>query len=193
LEKRIDELLNEIEISSAFKKWVFEQLREENERETDVWIRKRAELQKEYNQNEAMIESLTDNFLKKIIESETYQTSKKRYESKREHLSEEIKNYEERKDDWLAKIEKIFDFAHTARESFRDGGREKKREILIGLGSNLTLKDRKLLLEIRKPFTRIKKAVERERPILQKFGTLQIGLEKVKSPSKEELVSIWGG
>ena len=193
LEKRIDGLLDEIEISPAFKEWVFTQLRKENERETDVWIRKRAELQKEYNQNEAMIESLTDNFLKKIIDSETYQTSKKRYETKREHLSDEIKNYEERKDDWLAKIEKIFDFAHTARETFRDGGREKKREILVGLGSNLTLKDKELLLDIKKPFVRVQRAVERERPILQKFGTLKVGLDKIKSPQREELFTIWGG
>ena len=193
LEKRIDELLDGIEISPAFNEWVFRQLRKENKRETDVWIRKRAELQKEYNQNEAMIESLTDNFLKKIIDAETYKTSKQRYEANREHLEEEIKNYEERKDDWLVKIEALFHFAKTAREDFTNKGRNTKRSILVGLGSNLIIKDKKLLLEIKKPFVSIQKAVERERPILQRFGTPQAGLGKAKSSSKEELISIWGG
>ena len=85
-----------------------------------------------------MIESLTDNFLKKLIDADTYQSSKKRYESKREHLNNSINQYEHQKDDWLEKVEKIFTFAVEARSAIQTGHRDTKRKILVALGKDFS-------------------------------------------------------
>lgn len=193
LEEQIDRILDSIEISPAFQDWIFKQIKKENNTENETFQRKRAQLQKQYSENEAMIESLTDNLIKKVIDSETYQTSKQRYESKRRHLKSKIENYEQNKDDWITKIEAVFNFAKEARLSFAEGDRDTKRQIFVALGSNLILKSRKLLLEIKKPFISIQKAVEKERPLLKRFEPVKNDLHKAKSPYYEELITTWGG
>jgi len=53
---------------------------------------------------------------------------------------------------WLELSEQIFEFASTARDRFEKGDSKVKKEILDAIGSNLTLKDKKLIIEARKPF-----------------------------------------
>lgn len=58
---------------------------------------------------------------------------------------------------WLDIAEKTFDFACHARQWFAKGAPEEKGQILQVLGSNLTLKDKKLSLDLKKPFLWIEK------------------------------------
>jgi hypothetical protein len=48
--------------------------------------------------------------------------------------------------------EKVFEFACTVQDRFAKGDSKTKKEILATIGSNLTLKDKKLNIEARKPF-----------------------------------------
>jgi hypothetical protein len=60
---------------------------------------------------------------------------------------------------WLDLSEKTFDFASTARDRFANGDSEVKREILFAIGSNLTLKDKQLFIEAKKPFLLLEKSL----------------------------------
>lgn len=56
---------------------------------------------------------------------------------------------------------RTFDYAHSAREWFKKGSPERQTEILAEIGSNLTLKDRKLLIEARKRYAALLHALPR--------------------------------
>ena len=55
-------------------------------------------------------------------------------------------------DECLRRSEKAFEFANTAQKRFATGDFEAKKEILTAIGSNLTLKDKILMIEAAKPF-----------------------------------------
>ena len=60
---------------------------------------------------------------------------------------------------WFAFSAKTFEFACNARAWFENGDLKVKKEILSAIGSNLVLKDKKLLLEARIPFLLIEKSL----------------------------------
>ena len=62
-------------------------------------------------------------------------------------IDEELRGTEDRAEKWLELTEMAFDFATNAQVYFRTGDLRKKRDILMTLGTNLVLKDQKLLLE----------------------------------------------
>jgi len=55
--------------------------------------------------------------------------------------------------------EKIFEFACSAPAHFTAGDSATKKEILASVGSNLTLKDKKLCIEATKPFVILEKSL----------------------------------
>ena len=67
-------------------------------------------------------------------------------------LEELIGDAGQRIGEQLRLSEKTFDFACTAQERFAKGNAMTKKEMLVTLGSNLTLKDKILFIEARKPF-----------------------------------------
>jgi hypothetical protein len=52
---------------------------------------------------------------------------------------------------WLDRAEKMLEFAETAKNRFELAGMDDKREILAGLGLNLSLFDKKLSITLTKP------------------------------------------
>jgi site-specific DNA recombinase len=193
LEDQVNDLLDSIEISPAYEEWVFRQLRDDNKKETAKLIGERSQLQKQFNDNEAMIENLTDKLLKKVVSDVDYKIHLKRFEERREHLRKEMQNYDERKDNWLDEVEKAFELARDARKLFVKGGRDEKRKALIEIGSNLLLKNQVVLVEAKIPYISIRDAVEKERPILRRFEPANQGLDKLKKASLEKLIPIWSG
>jgi len=58
-------------------------------------------------------------------------------------------------------VEKTFDFACSAREWFAAGDLTVKKEILSTIGSNLTLRDKMLCIEAKKPFLILEQSLSR--------------------------------
>lgn len=79
--------------------------------------------------------------------------------------------------------EQTFEFACAARTQFAKGDGTTKKEILLTIGSNLMLKDKKLCIEARKPFFILEKSLsadERENePIEPEYTSLP---ERQKEP-----------
>jgi len=51
--------------------------------------------------------------------------------------------------------EEAFEFARSARRKFLEGDFRAKKQVLVTMGSNLTLMDKKLIVEAKKPFVLI--------------------------------------
>ena len=67
-------------------------------------------------------------------------------------LEKTINDVSSQVEECLSRSEKAFEFAHTAQKRFAKGDFGTKKEILMAIGSNLTLKDKILMIEATKPF-----------------------------------------
>jgi DNA invertase Pin-like site-specific DNA recombinase len=159
LERQIDEVLSRIQISEGFKNWAIKYLKEENEKETALRktilsSQKRAYdncLKKLNNLLQLKISPL--NADGSLLSDEEYAKRKTELVKEKARLEEALNDTDRGADRWLEIAEKAFDFACHARYWFANGTPEEKSQILQALGSNLILKDKKLEIELKKPFT----------------------------------------
>ncbi len=162
LESQIDKLLATISISKDFKQWAIEYLREENKKEITSFESVVASRRKAFD---ACITKLNNLFQLKISphNSNGGLISDEEYGKKKAELLREKARLEELLNDgsatlvnWLETGEKVFDFALHSRHWFKYGSPQEKFVILKSLGSNLTLRDKKLVFEPHIPFEAIK-------------------------------------
>lgn len=73
-------------------------------------------------------------------------------------MEELLRDAGHRVDQWLRSSEEVFEFACTARTRFENGDAKTKKQILAAIGSNLSLKNKKLCIEARKPFFMLEKS-----------------------------------
>jgi site-specific DNA recombinase len=159
LESQIDEILSRIQISEAFKNWAIKYLKEENEREVSA---REMILSSQRRAYDSCLKKLNNLLQLKIspLNSDGSLLSDEEYARRKAELIKEKARLEEvlgdtggRVNHWLEIAEKTFDFACHARHWFKNGTPEEKSQILQALGSNLILKDKKLLIQLKKPFT----------------------------------------
>ena len=158
LERQIDGLLAQIQISEAFKNWALKYLKEEAEREKMDYDEILASQKRAYTNCLKKLDNLFQlkisplNVDGSLISDEEYAKKKAELVREKARLEEAMERLKKQENRWLEAIEKTFDFACHARYWFRNGTPEEKTQILRSIGSNLTLKDGKLEIELKKPF-----------------------------------------
>jgi site-specific DNA recombinase len=157
LEKQIDGFLGRIQISQRFKAWAIKYLHELYQQESAS----RNDILK--SQQKAHQECLRriDNLVKLKTSAHNadgtllsdVEYGRQRFELLKEKssLEELLRDTGHRVARWVELSEKTFEFACTARDRFAKGDVQTKKEILAAVGSNLTLKDKKLRIEALKP------------------------------------------
>lgn len=158
LEKQIHELLGWISISQQFKDWAVKYLHELHEMDGASQQEIVQSQQKAYKECQAQIEALL-NFKMSPANRDGSLLSDAEYAERRGQLlkikttiEDQLKNAGERKEQVLKLARQTFEFACEVQERFAKGDSQTKKEILATLSSNLILKDKKLLIEARKPF-----------------------------------------
>ena len=163
MEKQIDEVLSRIQISKRFKDLALQYLREENDKE----IASRADIiNSQRRAYDGCLKKLDNLFQLKIspsndngnlLSDEDYAKRKAELIKEKIRLEAILNDTSGRIEKWLDIAENTFDFACNARSMFEIGDFETKSQILQTLGSNLTLKDKKLSIDLKKPFSVIEK------------------------------------
>ena len=146
LERQALQTLERIEIPSSFHKWAIKQLKAEHQQEKQD----RSHIFESYNKALNSCVSKLDTLFNMRLNNEI---SEDEYRAKKNDLLREKNKYEEllsdsnqRVETWLDRAESLFSFAETAKEEFKNGSPEKRRQILSCLGSNLILQDKKLMI-----------------------------------------------
>ena len=156
IDKQILEKLNNIKISEDIKNWYLEQLEEANKSESEEQILILENLQKEQTNYQKKIHNLLQ---LKISPNNTNGEILNDYEFSRENekLREELNKIElrivelkNRTENWTNLAIKTFNFACYAKHHYENGSIEDKKSILIGLSSNLIIKDKKVLISLPK-------------------------------------------
>lgn len=165
LERQIDKELFKITILPEFKKWALQKLNRDNDKE----IKERATIyqsyQRQFNETQKQIDSLTQMRYRDLISDEEYLSEKSKLFKKREEFKTMLENTETRADKWLELGEKMYDFAVYAREAFNTGNSQTKREVLACLGKAIKIKDKRLELEFNDwlvPIAKHYKNIEKE-------------------------------
>jgi len=158
LEQHVDAFLATISISEAFKAWAIRYLHEVNDQEVtarkDIFSAQR----RAYDACVQRLENLLrlklapENADGGLLSDEEYRDQKSRLLAEKTRLEEKLRDVEHRVEQWAAIAEQTFVFACHARAWFAQGSLEDKRQILMAVGSNLVLQDKKLTIEAKKPF-----------------------------------------
>jgi len=172
LEKQINEHLARISISQQFKDWAIKHLHVLHAQESATQSTIIETQQKVYQECLARIDSLL-NLKTSPGNKDGSLLSDSEYAQRRGNLLKEKAALEKlfndaghRVEQQLKLSEQTFEFACIVQERFAKGDPKTKKEILATVGSNLTLMDKKLLIEARKPFIILGNTLSPETPVI---------------------------
>lgn len=160
LEKQIANELALLEIPEDFKEWALERLKEMNAKEVEDRDRLYGSQRRAYEKSVRKLSNLIDMRANSEIDETEFRERKEALSQEKQRLQDQLKDTDNRIDNWLEVAERGFDFAERARTAFINGSVEKKREILAALGSNLTIKDKKLNIDLDNVLFPIRKIAE---------------------------------
>ncbi len=160
LEKQIDAYLARIQINEKYLQWAIKHLKKAHQIETVTRKKILNSQQKEYTNLSAKLDRLLELRMNNEITEEEYKTQKAKLMQEKQKYHELLNDTNERQNKWLELTEKTFNFCCYARYWFAKGDPRTKREILATLGSNLTLKDKKLNIQASEPFMIIEQGLQ---------------------------------
>ena len=158
IERQINDFIARISISVKFKDWAIRYLHEIHSQDAKSQADIMKSQEQAYNSCLGQIEGLVtlktspDNKDGSLLSDMEYARRRNQLMKQKLVLEESLKNIGQRLEESLRLAEQTFEFACTVQERFAKGDAKVKKAILHAIGSNLTLKDKKLLIEARKPF-----------------------------------------
>lgn len=172
LERQIVNLLKRIRIPNDFVKWAFEVIREENKQEAKGRDLISATQKKTHTDCIKKLDNLIDMRASEEIDSEEFAKKKSELMKEKLHLEELINDTNKRTDDWINNAETFFNFAANAKKRFEEGTLDVKKSILTALGSNLLIKDKKLLIQTQKPLLLAEEVVPEANKLMKRLEPL---------------------
>lgn len=165
LNEQAEQEISKITILPEFRDWSLEILRESNDRE----IEDRGKVYESQHLTLIKIQTELDNLTKMryrdLINDDEFTKERNILQEQIVNLKEKLRGTETRAENWLDLAERAFQFATNARKAFIAGDIQMKKEILMALGSNPTIKDGKLNIQANewlKPITEWSSAFENE-------------------------------
>ena len=178
LEQQIAEILKSIKIPPEFHTWAMSVLKEQNVIEARSNATVLMNQRREYDAVCSKLNNLIDLRAGGEITAEEFLSRKTVLTQEKARLELLVNDVHQRADEWFETADKYFTFAERAHDTFMSGSLETKKEILATLGSNLTLKDRKLNVQLPKPLEVMQKASTETRKIHARFEPLKSPVNK---------------
>jgi len=173
LEKQVSEYLERIYVPKAILDlWV-----EYIEKSTNAEMKEAWEIRQSLTNSlkgcVRKLENLNQMRLRDLISDEEYIKEKKKLIDEKIALEEAIKNDGEIVDEVNRETIDAVVFAHVAMERFKNGSLSEKRTILGKIGSNLTLKGKKLIINAATPFTFLQNSLPSVREEFERIEPLK--------------------
>ncbi len=148
LDRQIDDYLARIQISERFRDWAIKYLHELYTKESTARSDIIQAQQQAYRQclgridNMIKLKTSSGNTDGSLLSDEEYGRQRLELLKEKAGLEELLRDAGHQVEQGLKRSEKIFHVACTARDRFGKGDSKTKKEILLQIGSNLTLKDK---------------------------------------------------
>jgi DNA invertase Pin-like site-specific DNA recombinase len=147
LEKQIEKEIEKCTILPEFRDWALEDMKEDNNKEIADGTTIRAMQRKSLAETEKELDNVTQMRYRDLIDDETFLRTRDMLRNNLAQLKAKLREPEDPTVRWHDLDEKGFNFAAYARKTFIVGTLEQKKEILVALGQNPTIKDKKLSIE----------------------------------------------
>jgi site-specific DNA recombinase len=146
LEQEIDEELAKYTILPEFRDIALEILNREHKVEVNDRTTIYKNQQKHQVKVQEQIDKLTNQLTRGVVDEDDYIRQRDALKKQLTDATNDVQCTEQRAGDWLELTEKAFNFATYARTNFSNGDAQTRKNILMSLGTNLQLKDNKLML-----------------------------------------------
>ena len=189
LERQIVAELAKLQIPADFKEWAVARLRQMNKQEVSDREQIYGNQRREYEACVRRMDNLIDMRANGEITEGEFKDKKTALLAEKERFQDLLKDTDRRVENWLEVAERGFDFAEKAAivfaEAKKNDNLEAKREIFAALGSDLTLKDKKLNVSLDNLLFPIQTAAKESRKVTAR-------LEPTKKPmNKKEIGQIY--
>lgn len=193
LEEQIEQELAKITILPEFREWALESLGKDHENEVQKRTKIFESLTQAVKDNQEQIDNLTRMRTRDLIDDHEYMRERTRLKDEQAKLRDEVEKVENRADRWLELTEETFNFATYAHSAFLKGDLQRKKEIMMALGSNPTILDGKLSIEAHPwlvPIVNEYPALEAE---YHRLETMKNSEDKHKTDAFDHVSSIGSG
>lgn len=197
LEKTADVELQKFEIDETFRDWAIEHLNKLNKIEVTDREKIRGSLKVAYDDCVKKIDNLlslkisVQNTDGSAISEAEYLSQRRSLLEEKESLLERLNDVDQRQNTWLELSERTFNFALYARHWFAYGDLLQKTQILAGLGSNLLIQDKKLLIDRHKQLFLIEKGKKEAENLGYSFEPTKKPDLTTQSAPSEVIRSAW--
>src|SRR5581483_11058960 len=105
------------------------------------------------------LEVLTDIRVRELITDEEFTNQRNKLQAERDEIQKRIKKKISTDEKWGESVKNIFISAHHAKMWFKEGGLITQKKIAEYLGSNWSLKDKRISVALQKPFLLIEETL----------------------------------
>ena len=181
------------------KDWYIEQINNANNQEQFSQTAILKSLQKrQSNLKKSMDNLLTlrispDNANGELISNEEFSFRRAEINKELHNIQEQLAKSEQSTNEWTDLAIDIFDFACYAKHNYENGNLQDKKAILLGFGSNLLIKDRKIIVSLPKHLELVRKANSKISELGIKFEPGIFGSDNKKTDSLEPVFSLMLG
>lgn len=166
LEIQIDNALKRFNIGEKYMRWAIETLKEDTNQEINIQKQIDSNIKRGRTKLKERLAELNRFIISQENAGWTLMTREEALAEKTQIMSELTKvelgqeENNQRASKWFDSSVELFDYACHARFWLQEGTIDKKRSILEGLGTNLTLKDKKLIVDLKYPLPEIEHMLE---------------------------------
>jgi site-specific DNA recombinase len=199
LESQIDQTLARFNISEKYVRWALETLKAEAANEATIKTRTASDQKREQAKLNEELAELNRFIIKQegagwtLMSKEEALAEKQRLMTQLKHLDPGQGEHAQASDG-LDETAGALDYAAHARVWLKEGTLEQKREVFAALGSNLTLKDKKVSLDLTYPLPEIERMIEIAPEIISTFEPAEmVGTRRGVSSFSEKIPSLLRG
>ena len=152
LERQMLDYLDRIQVSKEFLDFALDQLENEQVENREQELITQKSLEKALHDCERKLENLNEMRIRELLDDEEYLKGKRKLTDEKARLEKSLEGVRNGTEGAIASAARVFTFAHEAKERFLKSPLELKKAVIRELGSNFFLRDKKLSIDVGKPF-----------------------------------------
>ncbi|MCK4635244.1 MAG: zinc ribbon domain-containing protein [Candidatus Moranbacteria bacterium] len=152
ISKQMIDIVNSIKVPRDFVKWALEVIKKQNNAEVQTRISIIESQRKAYDKCSTKIDTLIEMRINGELLEEEFSNKKKDIQEEKERLNKIINNVDSKADKWMGEVEDVFNFSEMISTKFENSDDLTKKKIIRNICSNLYLKDKKVSIQLKKPF-----------------------------------------
>ncbi len=197
LEKQFNVVLGDLKIDDDYLKIALDYLQEKEKSSGTTEKSIRVSLQSAYDDCQTRLKNLEREFTSsqnsnhELYSATEYVKSKNQILEERTVVEQSLSKVKENFDHSISQSERIFNFCTLAQKVFNGKDLKKKREIFSTIGSNLTLKDQKLIIDRLHPYLLIENELKEQKKLYSALEPEKEGYAERKKAAFAASVPSW--